>query len=163
MFFRVRILAVFLVLPLLTQCGSQSAPEVAAVTGPFDSNGNYREDWVNSPEKWYKPTKPSTKKDTETKVVKRVPAPAPVTPVIEPKVPTPQVIQPQTVVVSPKPAPPKPKPKPKPPTYNKHKVVRGDNLTKLARRYSSSVALIKKANNLKSDVIMLGQTLKIPR
>ncbi|MBM7071600.1 N-acetylmuramoyl-L-alanine amidase [Shewanella sp. 202IG2-18] len=44
-----------------------------------------------------------------------------------------------------------------------HKVKRGDSLTRIARRYNVSVARIKKANNLKSDVVRLGQRLTIPR
>ncbi len=44
----------------------------------------------------------------------------------------------------------------------KHKVVRGDSLTKIALRYQVSVNSIKKANNLKSSVVRIGQKLKIP-
>ncbi|MCL1077396.1 N-acetylmuramoyl-L-alanine amidase [Parashewanella spongiae] len=44
----------------------------------------------------------------------------------------------------------------------KHKVVRGDSLSKIAKRYQVSVSSIKKVNNLKSNVVRLGQTLKIP-
>lgn len=43
-----------------------------------------------------------------------------------------------------------------------HTVVRGDTLTKIARAYQVGVAEIKKANRMRSDVIMLGQNLKIP-
>ena len=45
----------------------------------------------------------------------------------------------------------------------KHKVVRGESLSVIANRYEVSVADIKKANNLKSDVVRIGQQLVIPR
>ena len=41
-----------------------------------------------------------------------------------------------------------------------HTVVPGDSLAKIAGRYSTTVELIKRANNLKSDVIMPGMKLK---
>jgi len=43
-----------------------------------------------------------------------------------------------------------------------HKVISGDNLTKLAEKYHVTVNAIRKANNLTSDRIVVGQTLKIP-
>jgi len=43
-----------------------------------------------------------------------------------------------------------------------HKIVKGDTLTSVARKYSTSVESIKSANGLRSDTISLGQTLKIP-
>jgi LysM repeat protein len=39
----------------------------------------------------------------------------------------------------------------------------GDTLSSLARRYGSSVARIKSANGLKSDLIRNGRKLIIPR
>jgi len=46
-----------------------------------------------------------------------------------------------------------------------HKVVSGENLTKIAEKYKQygvTVDAIRKANNLTSDRIVVGQTLKIP-
>lgn len=43
-----------------------------------------------------------------------------------------------------------------------YKVVRGDTLYGIARKRGSSVAKIKAANGLKSDVIRPGQVLRIP-
>lgn len=43
-----------------------------------------------------------------------------------------------------------------------HTVVRGDTLTDLARRYNTTVGAIRKANNLRSDQINVGQKLIIP-
>ena len=45
----------------------------------------------------------------------------------------------------------------------KHKVRSGESLSVLAQRYKISVARIKAVNNLKSNVLRIGQTLKIPR
>ena len=49
--------------------------------------------------------------------------------------------------------------KPKATTY---KVRSGDNLSKIAKRHGVTVNAIKKANNLTSDDIRVGQRLKIP-
>jgi LysM repeat protein len=43
-----------------------------------------------------------------------------------------------------------------------HTVVVGDSLGKLAKRYGTTSAAIRDVNNLKSDVIKIGQKLKIP-
>lgn len=45
----------------------------------------------------------------------------------------------------------------------KHKVRRGESLSVLAQRYKISIDKIKSINNLKSNVLRIGQTLKIPR
>ncbi|MBL0710974.1 MAG: N-acetylmuramoyl-L-alanine amidase [Colwellia sp.] len=47
--------------------------------------------------------------------------------------------------------------------YKKHKVRSGESLSVLAQRYRTSMAKIKSANNLKSNQLRIGQTLKIPR
>lgn len=44
-----------------------------------------------------------------------------------------------------------------------HKVKRGENLTKIARRYGVTVAAIKRANNISGDEIRVGQRLTIPQ
>lgn len=44
----------------------------------------------------------------------------------------------------------------------RHKVVRGDSLTAIAARYGVSPQAIQQANKMKSQNVMLGQTLKIP-
>lgn len=49
------------------------------------------------------------------------------------------------------------------PKVIKHKVKRGESLSIIAQRYKVSVSSIKSANNLKSSVIKLGQTLSIPK
>ena len=47
--------------------------------------------------------------------------------------------------------------------YRKHKVTTGESLSVLAKRYNVSIGTIKSANNLRSNVVRIGQTLKIPR
>lgn len=53
-------------------------------------------------------------------------------------------------------------PAPAPTATQNHKVVKGDTLTSVAKKYKTSVASLKSANGLRSDTISLGQTLKIP-
>ncbi len=43
-----------------------------------------------------------------------------------------------------------------------HKVKRGDTLSEIAQKYGSSISAIKKANQLNSNTVRLGQVLKIP-
>lgn len=43
-----------------------------------------------------------------------------------------------------------------------HTIVKGDTLGGIARKYKVSVASIKAANGMTSDVVVLGKTLKIP-
>jgi N-acetylmuramoyl-L-alanine amidase len=45
----------------------------------------------------------------------------------------------------------------------KHSVKRGESLSIIAQRYSVSISSLKSVNNLKSDVVRIGQTLVIPR
>nr|WP_229838085.1 N-acetylmuramoyl-L-alanine amidase [Cellvibrio zantedeschiae] len=51
---------------------------------------------------------------------------------------------------------------PHPSLERKHVVISGDTLTDIAVQYKVSAAKIRKANNMKNDVVKLGQTLKIP-
>jgi len=45
----------------------------------------------------------------------------------------------------------------------RHKIVRGDTLSSISKRYQVSVAAIKKANKMKSNKLYVGKTLNIPR
>jgi spore germination protein YaaH len=44
-----------------------------------------------------------------------------------------------------------------------YKVVRGDSLSKIAKKYKVTITQIKKINGLKSDIIRIGQILSIPK
>ena len=46
--------------------------------------------------------------------------------------------------------------------FRTHKVVRGDNLSDLGARYSVSINDLKKMNNLDSNLLFVGDTIKIP-
>lgn len=48
-------------------------------------------------------------------------------------------------------------------SYKKHKISRGESLSVVAQRYNVSVGKLKSVNNLNSNVVRIGQTLKIPR
>lgn len=155
MIFFPRKLSVLLAIPLLTQCGGfKSAPPTQSVTGPFNSRGDYVEDWVDQPDKWYRPPVPGTETKPNTAVVSNT-LPEPHVPLVETTSPPPVVRTSPTTV--------KPKPKPKPPAVVRHTVKRGDTLSSIAKRYKSTVAKIQKANALKGSVIRVGQTLKIPK
>ncbi len=51
----------------------------------------------------------------------------------------------------------------KPSPWIRHKVVLGESLSQLAKRYHIRVSSIKRANHLKSNVIIAGQHLLVPR
>jgi membrane-bound lytic murein transglycosylase D len=44
-----------------------------------------------------------------------------------------------------------------------YKVKKGDSLKKIAKKYGVNFVKIKKVNNLKSNIIRVGQILKIPQ
>ncbi len=48
------------------------------------------------------------------------------------------------------------------PRYRTYKVKSGDSLSVIAAKYHTTVSKIKKANGLRSDLIRIGQVLKIP-
>ena len=83
--------------------------------------------------------------------------------------------KPSTTAAKPKPKPksssstakakpkPKPKPTPKKPSTLTYTVKKGDTLYELADRYNTTVAAIKKASGLSSNLLRDGRTLRIPR
>lgn len=108
-------------------------------TGPFDRNGNYREDWADDPTKWRRPG------SSQAQANDLPPANAnPLPPVAS--------------------SPPKPKPKPKPkPTSITYTVKKGDTLSGIAKRYGSTVSKIRGANGISGSLIRPGQKLKVPK
>ncbi|MFZ5561851.1 MAG: N-acetylmuramoyl-L-alanine amidase [Pseudomonadota bacterium] len=52
--------------------------------------------------------------------------------------------------------------RPAAPTFVRHKVARGENLTALAAQYRVSLPALRQANKLRGDKVMIGQVLKIP-
>jgi LysM repeat protein len=117
---------------------------------PFDAQGNYVQSWVTGGGRNYGHT------------------PAPGAETYKPKPVASTYTKPKPVVSSytaPKPTytpPPAPKPVPAA-TYASHKVVNGDTLYSLSRRYGTTVAAIKIANGMSNDTIVDGTTLRIPK
>lgn len=73
-----------------------------------------------------------------------------------------QEVKPAKAEQKPASAPQKVTETPKPKSVT-HTVRRGDNLSKIAKRYGVTVAAIKRANNMAGDNIRQGQKLKIPQ
>ena len=132
---------------------------------PFDAAGNYIQSWVKEGGRNYGHTPVP-----EEEKIAYTPRPAPSTytkpkPVVSSyTAPKPTYTPPPTLRPTPRPAPAVPAPKPVPAaTYASHKVVNGDTLYSLSRRYRTTVAAIKIANGMTSDTIVDGSTLRIPQ
>ena len=111
--------------------------DISPGIGPFDSRGNYREDWADDPSKWRRPSAPPP-------VANVSPGTRPTTGSSGTSTPTPPVSRPK-------------------PTVTRHTVKRGDTLSHIARRYGSSVAAIRRANGISGSLIFPGQKLVVPR
>ena len=152
--FRARITLPLVLMPFLTHCGTGPAPSTGAVTGPFDSRGNYVEEWADSPEKWYRPSTPSSPSSRPRPTYeRRDPAPPQIASVER---------RPSPTVSAPK---PKPKPvvvklKPKPVRYT---VKKGDSLSRIASRHGVGLSSLRRANGISGDLIRPGQLLTIPK
>ncbi len=108
----------------------------------------------------------SSKKPAKTTSVKKPTAKPKPKPVAKPK-PAPKPKAKPTPKPKPK-AKPAPKPKPKPkivakPQSTFHRIVKGDTLYSISRKYGTSTSAIQKANGMQSTTILLGTTLRIPR
>ncbi|WP_460323430.1 muramidase family protein, partial [Alkalibacterium psychrotolerans] len=68
-----------------------------------------------------------------------------------------------TPVPNPAPAPTTPSPSNTFKETTNYTVVRGDTLSKIARDYNTTVQALRAANNISSDLIFVGQTLKVPK
>lgn len=175
---------------LLNSCADKT-PDVGPGTGPYDSAGNYREDWADDPSKWRKPGSrsqqpaddlpmiakneqppadsnplaPQVSASPKPAVTKVQPAPRETT---RPTETAKRTEEPKVVATKPKPKPKpavvkaKPKPKPKPKT-TRYIVKSGDSLSRIAARNGSSVSAIQKANSISGTLIRPGQSLVIPK
>ena len=82
----------------------------------------------------------------------------------QPQPPEIAIVKPRPEAAAPKPKPVVVKPKPKPkPKVVKYTVRRGDNLSKISRRYGVSLSALRRANRISGDLIRPGQVLTIPR
>ena len=139
-------------------------------TGPFDSQGNYREDWADDPGKWRKPSNRQKPVDDLPQIAVNERPPADATP-LPPSRPTTSAsrsaqttVKPKPVAAKPKPRPVASKPKPKPQSsVVRYTVKKGDSLARIASRNKSSVAAIQKANGISGTLIRPGQVLRVPR
>lgn len=151
-------------------------------TGPFDSRGNYREDWADDPSKWRRPSSrqtsasddlPQIAKNEQPPATANPLAPQAAKPTSSPtntranSTPRETASRPQTskpVASKPKPTVVKAKPKPKPqPKSIRYVVKKGDSLSAIATRNGSSVAAIRKANGISGTLIHPGQKLVVPK
>lgn len=131
----------------LPSCANRSGPNSDYdIAGPFDAEGNYRDDWADDPTKWRRPDQGKTKQVANTDE-----PPSNATPITSSPAPAPRP------VVKPK---PKPRPKPQPVRYT---VKKGDNLYTIAKRNRTTVGALQRANGIKGSLIVPGQRLVIPR
>ncbi|MES2656984.1 MAG: LysM peptidoglycan-binding domain-containing protein [Verrucomicrobiota bacterium] len=170
----------------LSSCGSNSSPgNPQAVTGPYDKNGNYIEEWADNPSKWRKsggsPSPHEQRTDELPEIARNEQPPQNSVPLVTsaPSKPAPVIAQtqvkqpssqPKTTVRKSEPVVVKAKPKAKPKTVVKAKpkstryvVKKGDSLSAIASRTGSSVSAIKSANGISGTLIRPGQSLTIPR
>jgi outer membrane biosynthesis protein TonB len=143
---------------LLGSCANQDgfASNDPYGTGPFDADGNYREDWADDPTKWRRPGS-RQKPQQEPLFAANDQPPANATP-LPPTRTTPRTST--TPKPKPKPVAAKPKPKPQPVRYT---VKKGDSLYVIARRNGTTVAALQRANGISGSLIHPGQRLVIPK
>lgn len=148
--------------------------------GPFDAQGNYREDWADDPSKWRKPSShpQAATDDLPAVVANDVPVNAnPLPPAGSGSLPKPNSKKPssskpytasEVTSSRPKPVNPKslvsskPKSKPKP-TSITYTVKTGDTLSGIAGRYGTTVAKLRSVNGISGSMIRPGQKLKVPK
>ena len=125
-------------------------------TGPFDADGNYREDWADDPTKWRRPGS-RQKPQQEPLFAANDQPPSNATP-LPPANTAPKTYTPPKP--KPKPVASKPKPKPQPVRYT---VKKGDSLYVIARRNGTTVSALQRANGISGSLIHPGQRLVIPK
>ena len=170
-----------LILLLLPSCGDPPPPltksGIGPGIGPFDSRGNYREDWADDPSKWRRPggriasnDQPPPNANPLPPSIGSVTRPD-TTPTRQPDLrvasqPIAEPISRPTSKPTSKPiAEPTSRPVSKPvakPSKKYHTVKRGDSLSAIASRYGASVSRIRQANGISGNLIHPGQRLVIP-
>lgn len=177
-------LPAFVCITFLTSCGNRRSNNPNAVTGPFDRNGNYREEWADNPTKWRKaggaPSPHETKTDELPEIASNDQPPQNSVPLVSGNnsKPTPVIsstpIKTSTQATKTTPTrttttvvKAKPKSKPKPvlvkPKTTRYVVKSGDSLSKIASRTGSSVSALQRANSISGTLIRPGQSLVIPK
>jgi LysM repeat protein len=183
--------ALALFLSACSNTGGVASGDHPTGTGPFDSAGNYREEWADDPSKWRRPGRAASSSSDDAPVIaKNEQPPADSTPLAssapapsKPKTSTIKPIpeKPTKVAVSkpqesaraeknrakadkPKPSVAKTKPKAKPKAASsRYTVKKGDTLSAIASRNGTTVSAIKSANRISGTMIRNGQTLVIPK
>lgn len=181
--------ALALCLSACSNTGGVASGDHPTGTGPFDSAGNYREEWADDPSKWRRPGRAaSSSSDDAPAIAKNEQPPANSTPLASsapskpetgtiksiPEKPTKiAVSKPQESARSektranadkPKPSVAKTSPKAKPKaTSSRYTVKKGDTLSVIASRNGTTVSAIKSANSISGTMIRDGQKLIIPK
>jgi LysM repeat protein len=175
---------------LLASCGStgSTASNNPSGTGPFDSRGNYIEEWADNPSKWKRGG--SSRPGDALVMNDQPPADSVPIPTAEN---TPQpgnissmpvISRPTTVNTAVRKAPAttrrtaastassRPKAKtataakkaaPKKPATVRYTIKKGDSLSAIAARNKTSVSALQRANGIKGSLIQPGRVLVIPR
>jgi len=151
-------------------------------TGPFDSAGNYREEWADDPSKWRRPGRAASSESDDAPVIaKNEQPPADSMPLasstsartkpetdaiksIPEKTTKVAVSKPQESRQTNKSSESANKPKAKPKaTSTRYTVKKGDTLSAIASRNRTTVSAIKSANGISGTMIRDGQKLIIPK
>lgn len=175
---------------LLVSCGStgSTVSNNPTGTGPFDSRGNYIEEWADNPSKWKRggssssgslamidqppedsvpiPTAANTRQPGQISSTPVIARPTPASTTVRTTSSTP-ARRPTTTAASSKPKP-KPavaakKPAPKKPATARYTIKRGDTLSAIAARNKTTVGALQRANGIKGSLIQPGRVLVIPR
>jgi LysM repeat protein len=156
-------------------------PGASSATGPFDSNGNYREEWADNPSKWRKsssaPSPHELRSDVIPEIAKSEQPPEsanPLPPKSTSSSTTPSTKTKPIVVASrsssavrsstSKTTKPKTTTASKPVSKSTRYIVKsGDSLSAIASRYGASISGIQRANGISGTMIRPGQALTIPK
>ncbi len=164
---------------LLHSCVNPPGNGSSSSYGPFDSNGNYVEEWADNPKYSRANHSPPPVSDVDADLVASNTTPLPSQmhetppPVTTTRTtgttsrkPTTTTKPKSTAVVkstTTKPRVSSTASKTKPKTTSRRITVKkGDTLSGLASKYRSSVTAIQRANGLRSTVLQIGKTLVIP-